>query len=110
MSISKIILLSVAEIVGDFGYKSYARTGATGAFAQGTVGYLGVIYFLIKSLREGNILYVNGMWDGVSAALESLAAYFILGERLSRPIEYIGLALVIVGILMLHSPKGKIPY
>ena len=104
------MLLSVAEIVGDFGYKSYARTGATRSFAQGTVGYLGVIYFLIKSLREGNILYVNGMWDGVSAALESIAAYFILGERLSRPIEYIGLALVIVGILMLHSPKGKIPY
>lgn len=107
---SKILLLSVAEIVGDFGYKSYARTGAVGSFAQGTVGYLGVIYFLIKSLRQGNILYVNGMWDGVSAALESIAAYFILGERLTRPIEYAGLALVIVGILMLHAPEGKIPH
>jgi hypothetical protein len=107
---SKILLLSLSEIVGDFGYKSFARTGTPGAFAQGTVGYIGVIYFLIKSLKEGNVLYVNGMWDGVSAAIESVAAYLLLGERLTKPIEYIGLFLIIVGILMLHAPKGKIPF
>ena len=107
---TKILLLSLSEIVGDFGYKSFARTGRTGSFAQGTIGYVGVIYFLIKSLKEGNILYVNGLWDGVSAAIESVAAYVLLGERLTRPIEYIGLALIIIGILMLHAPKGKIPY
>jgi multidrug transporter EmrE-like cation transporter len=50
------------------------------------------------------------MWDGVSAVLESLAAYFILGERLKRPIEYFGLAIIILGIFMLHAPEGKIPF
>lgn len=110
MSTLNIILLSLAEIVGDFGYKTYARGGGLPAFAQGSFGYVAVVYFLIRSLRVGNVLYVNGMWDGVSAALETLAAYFILGERLNRPIEYLGLVAIIAGIFMLHAPAGAIPY
>lgn len=110
MSLVTVGAMSLAEIVGDFGYKAYARTGAGTAFAQGTVGYMAVVYFLIHALKTGNVLYVNGMWDGVSAILESLAAYFLLGERLKRPREYIGLAIIILGIFMLRAPDGKIPY
>ena len=46
----------------------------------------------------------------VSAVLETIAAYFILGERLNRPIEYLGLVAIIAGIFMLHAPAGAIPY
>jgi multidrug transporter EmrE-like cation transporter len=110
MSNLDVVLLSIAEIFGDFGFKSFARGGGATAFAQGGLGYVAVIYFLIRSLRVGNVLYVNGMWDGVSAVLETLAAYFILGERLNRPIEYMGLVAIIAGIFMLHAPAGHIPY
>ena len=110
MSMLNIFLLSFAEVFGDFGFKTFARTGAKTSFAQGSLGYVGVIYFLIKSLRQGNVLYVNGMWDGVSAIIESLAAYIILGERLKGTLQYVGLALVIAGILLLHAPDGAIPY
>jgi len=110
MSLFDLSVLSVAEVVGDFGFKSYARTGSTNGFIQGVIGYVGVIYYLIRCLREGNVMYVNGMWDGVSAVFESIAAYFFLGERLNRPIEYAGLVFVIAGLFMLHAPDGKIPY
>ena len=73
-------------------------------------GYVGIVYFLIRSLRVGNVLYVNGMWDGVSAILESIAAYVLLGERLTTPMQYMGLVAIIGGIFMLHAPDGKIPY
>mgnify|MGYP006266613251 CR=1 FL=1 len=110
MSLLDVGALSIAEIVGDFGFKGFARGGGVPAFAQGAVGYIAVIYFLIRSLRVGNVLYVNGMWDGVSAVLETIAAYVILGERLNRPIEYLGLVAIIAGIFMLHAPDNKIPY
>jgi multidrug transporter EmrE-like cation transporter len=110
MSLRNIILLSFAEVLGDFGFKTFARTGTKASFAQGSLGYVAIIYFLIKSLKQGNVLYVNGMWDGISAIIESVAAYLILGERLSRPSEYAGLVLIIAGILMLHAPEGSIPY
>lgn len=110
MSAFNIGALSIAEIIGDFGFKAFARTGAPEAFAQGTLGYIGIVYFLIRSLRVGNVLYVNGIWDGVSALLESIAAYLILGERLRRPVEYLGLIFIIIGIFILHAPQGLIPY
>jgi len=110
MSLFDISALSVAEIFGDFGFKSFARGGGPMAFAQGAAGYVGIIYFLIRSLRVGNVLYVNGMWDGVSAVLESIAAYFLFGERLTNPVQYVGLLVVIAGIFMLHAPDGAIPY
>lgn len=109
MSLYDLTALSVAEIVGDFGFKNFARTGALKGFGQGLLGYVGIIYFLIRSLKSGNVLYVNGMWDGLSAILESVAAYFLLGERLKRPVEYIGLGLIILGVFLLHAPDGKIP-
>jgi len=110
MSLFDIGALSVAEIIGDFGFKAFARGGGAASFTQGTVGYIAVIYFLIRSLRVGNVLYVNGMWDGVSAVLESIAAYFLFGERLTNPVQYVGLIVVIAGIFMLHAPDGAIPY
>lgn len=110
MSLADVGALSLAEVVGDFGFKSFARGGGQAAFAQGTMGYIGVIYFLIRSLRVGNVLYVNGMWDGVSAVLESAVAYLVFGERLTNPIQYVGLLVVIAGIFMLHAPDNAIPY
>lgn len=93
----------MAEIFGDMKYKAFARTGGIDNFAAGTAGYIAVIYFLIRSLRQGNILYVNGMWDGMSALLESVAAYLILGEKLNTPNQYFGLGFIILGIFILHS-------
>ena len=110
MSLADIFMLSAAEIIGDFGFKDYARLGTSKAFAQGSIGYIGIIFFLIRSLRIGNVVYVNGMWDGVSAVLETIAAYFILGERLNNRTQYLGLLAIIGGIFMLHAPDGQIPY
>ena len=103
MSAANIILMSLAEIFGDFKYKDFARVGGTENFVAGSAGYIAVIYFLIKSFREGNVIYVNGMWDGVSCLLEACAAYLILGERLNKPSQYIGLGFIIMGIFILKS-------
>jgi len=108
MSTLSIFFMSIAEIVGDFGFKGVARQGGVNNWIAGIAGYIGVVYFLIRSLRVGNVTYVNGMWDGVSAILETLAAFIIFGERLNTPYQYFGLALIIGGIFCLKS--GGIPY
>ena len=100
--------MSLAEIVGDFGFKNVARVGSIQGWLAGIGGYVGVIYYLIRSLRIGNVTYVNGMWDGVSAILETAVAFFIFGERLNSPLQYVGLALIIGGIFILKG--GGIPY
>jgi len=108
MSLLDISLMSIFEILGDFGFKNVARSGSLSGWVGGLSGYAGIIYYLLKSLRVGNVTYVNGMWDGISAILETLAAFFIFGERLNSWTQYIGLAFIITGLFTLRN--GGIVY
>lgn len=108
MSALNILMLSLFEILGDFQFKFFARQGKLANFGGGLVGYSGVIYFLIAALKQGNVLWVNGMWDGVSGVIESLAAFFILGERFNNWFQYLGLAMITTGLVLLR--KGGITH
>lgn len=101
MGFQSILMLSAVEVFGDFNFRWYAQTNKPVYFGGGILGYLAVIYFLIQSLRTDNVLYVNGMWDGTSALIESLTAYLVLGDRLEHTSNYLGLALVVAGIFLL---------
>jgi multidrug transporter EmrE-like cation transporter len=103
MSLQDIVLLSAVEVFGDLNARWYAQTNKPQYLAGGIVGYLGILFFLVKALRTHNLLYVNGMWDGISTIIESLAAFFILGDRLTKPEQYAGLGLIIVGLFLLRE-------
>ena len=102
-SLASIFFLSVVEIYGDFALRFYAQTNNIAYLFHGVAGYIGVVFFLIQSLRHGNVLYVNGMWDGISGILESAAAYVVLGDRLEKPMQYVGLVLTFAGILLMKA-------
>jgi multidrug transporter EmrE-like cation transporter len=97
-----IVLLSLIEIFGDFQLEKFANTNNIANLSLGTLGYVGVIYFLIRSLRDRNILFVNAAWDGVSAIIETMAAIFILGQRMNSLGEWVGLCLIISGLFFLQ--------
>ena len=102
MGFQDILLLSTVEIFGDFNLKWYADSNNPAYLGGGVLGYVGVLYFLIRSFRSDNVLYVNGMWDGLSGIVGSLAAYVVLGDRLKTSYNYIGLLMIIVGVGLLR--------
>jgi multidrug transporter EmrE-like cation transporter len=104
MSYIDIGLLSLAEIVGDFGYKEFANKGGLYNFSIGTFGYISVVYCLIKSLQGSSILLVNAAWDGISALIESIAAIIVLGEKFHDPWRYLGIIFIIIGLFFLKLP------
>lgn len=104
MGLYTIGLLSVSEIFGDFALKKFANDGGAKHLVYGILGYVGVIFFLISSLKGSNVMMVNAAWDGVSALIESIAAYVVLGERFSDPNQYIGLGLIVSGLFFLKIP------
>jgi multidrug transporter EmrE-like cation transporter len=104
MSWWDIAVISGTEIVGDFALKKYADTGAKAMLGLGLTGYAGVVYFLIRALRKAPVMLVNSAWDGMSNIVETLAALIILGERLSSPVQYLGLAMVGTGLVLLKLP------
>lgn len=98
-----LILLCIVEIFGDFSLEKYTKTNSIKDLTQGIGWYGAVVFFLIRSLRGSSILYINGMWDGISGLIESLAAYFYLGQRFENPIQYFGLGFIIIGMFLLHK-------
>jgi multidrug transporter EmrE-like cation transporter len=104
MSYQDLIPLIFAEIVGDFGYKEFANKGGIKNFAFGTIGYLGVVYYLIRCLQGSQVLIVNAAWDGLSALIESASAMLFLGERFENPLQYVGICFIIAGLFFLKLP------
>jgi len=104
MSYLDIAALCLTEIIGDFGYKEFANKGGIKNFAIGSVGYISLIYFLIRSLQGSQILLVNAAWDGLSALVESIAAIVILGEKFNDPWKYFGIFLIVLGLFFLKLP------
>lgn len=98
-----ITLMCIVEILGDFAIERYTHTWNLIDLGKGIGLYGGVIFFLIKSLIGSNILYVNGMWDGISGLIESAAAYYFLGQRFEHTSQYAGLGLIILGMFLMKN-------
>jgi multidrug transporter EmrE-like cation transporter len=107
MSLPQIIALSAVEVIGDVGFKEYANKGGIVNFAQGIIGYIGVMVLLVINLQGSTLLLVNGAWDGISCLIESVYVYLFLGERFDDWTQYIGLVFIIIGITLLKIPMSK---
>jgi multidrug transporter EmrE-like cation transporter len=98
-----VIAASAIEVYGDFSLRFYAQTNNVYWLAHGIAGYVGVIAMIVEAFRTKNVLYVNGIWDGASGLIESVAAYVLLGDRFQKTSEYIGLCLVIIGVALMKN-------
>jgi multidrug transporter EmrE-like cation transporter len=107
MSLSQVLGLSLIEIIGDTGVKNFSNNGGIFNLGVGISGYVGIFIMLIISLQNSTLLVVNNAWDGLNGILESLYAYFILGERLENSFQYLGLIFIIGGIWLLRIPLIK---
>ena len=103
-----ILTLSCCEFIGDWNLKNYSRNQTSRNLLIGIVMYIIIVAFLIKSFSMSNLIYVNGLWDSLSAVLTVSFAYLFLGERLSNKQQYIGLIFILCGIILLsygNTPK-----
>jgi multidrug transporter EmrE-like cation transporter len=98
-----IVILSIIEIFGDFNLRFYAQSGALKNLGFGIVGYAGVVFALIKSLQLNNVLFVNAVWDGVSGLIGSAAAYYMLGDRLQKNQQYVGILFILAGLFLMKQ-------
>lgn len=100
-----VLFVALSEIFANFHLRWFATSNKTTDLAQGVLGYGGVLYFLIRAFRKENVLYVNALWDGMSAILQSIAAIVILGDSFKTGQEYVGILLIFAGVFLLHMSK-----
>lgn len=108
MVLGLITLLSFVEYIGDASFKTYARSDEGMYLIFGIIAYALMVKLLISALRTSNLIYTNGMWDGISAIIGTTLAFILLGERLSNKYQWGGLAMIIAGVFLINV--GKIPY
>jgi multidrug transporter EmrE-like cation transporter len=107
MSYLDIGALVLTEIIGDFAFQKFANAGGINNLFLGITGYIGVVYFLIRSLQGSSILLVNAAWDGLSCLVESIAAMVILGEYFTDPLKYVGIAFIVIGLFFVRMPMVR---
>ena len=100
-----VVLVAASEIFANFHLRWFGTGGGTLDLVQGLLGYGGVVYFLTQALRLENVLYVNALWDGLSAIFQSAAAMLLLGDRLKSGQEYVGMLFVFAGVFLMHMGK-----
>lgn len=102
MTLVNVIFMAVAEIFGNMHFQQYANNNRRRHLILGLLGYIGVIYFLIKSFGHGNMLWVTTMWEGAIIILSSTFAYFYLGERFDHPLQYFGIFLGVLAMVFVN--------
>jgi multidrug transporter EmrE-like cation transporter len=103
MSLAHVFAMSLAETFGNFHLKNFAANNSHHNLFCGIAGYCGVLYFLVRSFAlGGSLLWVSAMWEGMITVLGAGFAIFVLGERFSHPIQYFGIFLAIVAMILVH--------
>jgi multidrug transporter EmrE-like cation transporter len=102
-----ILAVSVVEYFGDQNFQKFARSGKNTNLVYGVIFYALMIKLLIEALKKSNLIYMNGMWDGISTIIGTIFAWWLLKERLSNPMQWLGILLILLGLLALNV--GKIP-
>lgn len=107
MSYQDLTGIVLAEIIGDFSLKQFANHGGMFPFVTGIGGYVGVVYFLIRSLQGSTVLLVNSAWDGISTLIEGLVAIIVYGEYFTSVSQYVGFIFLIIGLFLLKIPLKR---
>jgi multidrug transporter EmrE-like cation transporter len=108
MTLLNVLAMTLAEIFGNANFKNFAGAGGHhGHLAGGLIGYLGVMFFLVKSFASTSMLVTTFMWEGMITVLGSAYAFLILGERFTSWIQYLGAALAVLSVWMVHCGDCK---
>ena len=97
-----IIFLSLAEFMGDANFKIYSRTNNFNNLIFGIIGYIILVKILIEALKQKDLITTNGMWNAIQTIIQTVLACLILHERITSWQQFVGLSLIVSGILFLN--------
>lgn len=104
-----LFLAVAAETVGTAALKAseqFTRLGPTILFAVAYVISFVLLGYVLKYLPVG-VAYA--IWSGLGIVLIALIGFFAFGDRLDLP-AFLGMALILGGILVIHLFSGTAPH
>jgi len=102
MLLFNVACMSCSELFANTNLLKYAKNKEMINLLLGILGYIGVIYFLIKCFNHGNLTRVTLFWEAFIVIMSTLIGYFFLEETMSHPLEYLAIVLILVAIVCMH--------
>lgn len=91
----------ISEVIATTALKSSDGFSKLGPSLLVVIGYAISFYFLSLSLKAIPIGIAYAIWSGCGIILISALAFFMFGQKLDLP-AIIGLALIIIGVLVVN--------
>ncbi len=99
--ISEVIATSALKATGEF-----TRLWPTVIVV---IGYLSAFYFLTLTLRTLPVGIAYAIWSGAGVALITLAGWVFYKQTLDMP-AFIGIALIVAGVVVLNVFSKSVPH
>ena len=96
---------AVFYVAATFVMKYWGSLGAGSALLLIVITLGGAVLLEVIALREAKLGYLYVVILGIECVLAMVAACYILRESYS-PQEFLGVALIVVGLAVLHLPQG----
>ena len=100
-----LVLAILSEVVGTVALKASEGFGRLGPTALVVVGYGLTFYFLGLALKQIPLGVAYAIWSGLGTAGAVLAGVMLWRESLN-PAGMVGIALIVVGVLILNLFPG----
>jgi small multidrug resistance pump len=99
-----LLITLLLDVLGMSFAKQYVNTDKWWYLALAIVCFSTLIIAFVEMLRLESLAFTNTIWAGFTALSTVLIGWIIFGEKLS-PIQLWGIALIVVGIVLLELPR-----
>jgi len=100
-----LVLAIASEVAGTAGLKASEGFGRVGPSVLAVIGYALAFYFLAQSLRYIPLGVAYAIWSGLGTVGSVLLGLLVWKEVLG-PIHVFGIALIVVGVVVLNVAPG----
>ena len=106
MTILSVLLMSLAELVGNAHLKLYSENGAHHHLSLGLLTWAAVLFFLVKCFETKSMMWTCVMWEACIIVGGALTAYFIFGEKLTHWLHWFGILFALAAAFCInYCPK-----
>ena len=100
-----LVLAIAAEVGGTAGLKASEGFGRLGPSALALLGYALAFYFLAQSLEYLPLGVAYAIWSGLGT-VGSLLLGLLIWKEVLGPLHVFGIALIVVGVVVLNLAPG----
>ena len=104
-----LFIAIVSEVIATSALKATADFTKLWPSIIVVVGYASAFYFLSLTLRTIPVGIAYAIWSGVGVALIALVAWVLYGQTLDLP-AFIGIALIVAGVVVLNVYSRTVPH